>query len=145
VKLAKNICEGLRPKIEKKRVPKWYISLMIKCWNKDLLKRPDIFEVRKIIANRYLNEIHRDSISATNLPNKVRKVKRLSQISSHPEAVFTSRLLNYSNLPQPLDDPDISEENNNESSHAYSEFKSNFETELSHADSESGLKREKFF
>jgi len=108
VNLAINICEGLRPKIEKKRVPKWYISLMIKCWNKDLLKRPDIFEVRKIIANRYLTEIHRDSISATNLPNKVRKVKRLSQISSHPEAVFTSRLLNYSNLPQPLDDPDIS-------------------------------------
>src|SRR5207247_2582921 len=91
-----------------KRVPKWYINLMITCWNKDPLKRPDIFEVRKIISNKYLNEIHRDYISATNLPHKVRKVKRLSQISSHPKAIFTSRLLNYSNLPQPLDVPDIS-------------------------------------
>ncbi|CAG8730514.1 22137_t:CDS:2 [Rhizophagus irregularis] len=77
---------------------------------------------RKIIANNYLNEKH----GITNLPYKVRKVKRLSQITSHPEAVFTSRLLNYSNLPQPLDAPDISEENNNESSHTYSELKSKF-------------------
>ncbi|CAB4445773.1 unnamed protein product [Rhizophagus irregularis] len=78
---------------------------MIECWNKDPLRRPDIIEVRKIIANNYLNEKH----GITNLPYKVRKVKRLSQITSHPEAVFTSRLLNYSNLPQPLDAPDISE------------------------------------
>ncbi|GES84076.1 kinase-like domain-containing protein [Rhizophagus clarus] len=104
VNLAIEICQGLRPKIEKKRVPKWYIGLMIECWNKDPLKRPDILEVRKIIANKYLNEKH----GTMNLPYKVRKVKRLSQITSHPEAVFTSRLLNYSNLPQPLDAPDIS-------------------------------------
>ncbi|CAB5379024.1 unnamed protein product [Rhizophagus irregularis] len=105
IALAIKICEGLRPKIGKKRVPRWYIGLMIECWNKDPLRRPDIIEVRKIIANNYLNEKH----GITNLPYKVRKVKRLSQITSHPEAVFTSRLLNYSNLPQPLDAPDISE------------------------------------
>jgi serine/threonine protein kinase len=167
VNLAIKICEGLRPRIEKRRVPKWYIDLMIRCWNKDPLKRPDILEVRKTIANKYLNEKH----GTMNLPYKVRKVKRLSQITSHPEAVFTSRLLNYSNLPQPLDAPDISgkksetlsfifyflltflfllilykEANNIESSHTYSEFKSkfaDFEIGLSHADSESGLRRRK--
>ncbi|RIA81979.1 kinase-like domain-containing protein [Glomus cerebriforme] len=109
VYLAIRICEGLRPKIEKKGVPKWYISLMIKCWDKDPLKRPDTFEVRKIIANSYLKERHCDDVNTTNIPHQVRKVKRLSRISSHPQAVFTSRLLNYSNLPQPRDVPDISE------------------------------------
>jgi serine/threonine protein kinase len=94
-----NICDGIRPKIEKKEVPKWYISLMKICWDANPLKRRDIFEVRKIIANKYLTEIHGCDVA---LPCNVRRVKRLSQIPSHPEAIFTGRLLK---LPQLLDVP----------------------------------------
>ncbi|CAI2196558.1 17765_t:CDS:1, partial [Funneliformis geosporum] len=46
--LSLDICKGKRPKIIK-NIPQCYIDLMKKCWNMDLLKRPTVIEIKKII------------------------------------------------------------------------------------------------
>ncbi len=53
--LSLNICKGERPKIIE-NTPQCYIDLMKKCWNEDPLKRPDAFEIKKII-NYWISNI----------------------------------------------------------------------------------------
>src|SRR6266540_1847840 len=53
--LSLNICNGKRPKIIE-NTPQCYIDLMKKCWNEDPLKRPDAFEIKKII-NYWISNI----------------------------------------------------------------------------------------
>jgi len=56
--LSLNICNGKRPKIIE-NTPQCYIDLMKKCWNEDPLKRPDAFEIKKII-NYWISNIAKD-------------------------------------------------------------------------------------
>jgi len=46
--LSLNICKGERPKIIE-NTPQCYIDLMKKCWDENPLKRPDAFELRKLL------------------------------------------------------------------------------------------------
>src|SRR2546423_6046909 len=47
--LAIQICNGIRPEINKQEVPECYIDLMKKCWSSDPNNRPDISEIENLI------------------------------------------------------------------------------------------------
>src|ERR1044071_5230400 len=47
--LALNICDGIRPEINKQKVPKCFIDLMNKCWDSNPINRPNISEINTLI------------------------------------------------------------------------------------------------
>ncbi|CAG8726765.1 6197_t:CDS:2, partial [Acaulospora morrowiae] len=55
VHLALDICNGLRPPLDRE-TPKCYADLMSRCWDTDSLKRPTIKELKKYIDSWYNNE-----------------------------------------------------------------------------------------
>ena len=99
------ICSGIRLKINKQEVPECYIDLMKKCWDSDPNNRPDISEIEELIRKFYNlifghydydkdDEIERQFKEA----EEYRKANTLSvdnnQPTTHPQAIYTSRLLN---------------------------------------------------
>jgi serine/threonine protein kinase len=114
--LAVKICEGLRPKIPED-VPKFLTDLIIKCWDAKAENRPTAKELCQILKK--LNEIQfkDDEISSqmkkyekimrNRLKNKLNENKSES-IKTHPQAIYTSRLLNFKNLPEPVNSSDLS-------------------------------------
>ncbi|PKC55386.1 hypothetical protein RhiirA1_475703 [Rhizophagus irregularis] len=93
--LAINIIDGIRPKIVSE-IPSEYKSLMEQCWDTNPLKRPDIITLRN-----NMNEImlyYRNN--PNELPKSIIKVdKKTSNIMS--SKVFTSKIHNFENLPEP--------------------------------------------
>ncbi|RIA82118.1 kinase-like domain-containing protein [Glomus cerebriforme] len=102
-RLAFDICSGLRPKLMP-GTPECYAQVMQKCWNADPLLRPNVDELFvmlkqfKEISNFRTQigeaELIRFGIIENLLSTKSRK-------SIHPEAIYTSRLFEFSDLPQP--------------------------------------------
>ena len=101
--LALNICNGIRPEITEKDAPKCYIDLMKKCWDQNPDNRPNATEIEKSIKpfkdlhfsfNPKDDEIKRQFEEAY----KYRKANHSSvennQSTTHPQAIYTSRLLN---------------------------------------------------
>ena len=102
--LSLNICNGKRPKIIE-NTPQCYIDLMKKCWNEDPLKRPDAFEIKKII-NYWISNIAKDIDEKSESENIIKefyeadkflkqKQTNVSTFKSHPQAYHTSRLLDF--------------------------------------------------
>src|SRR2546421_12686304 len=94
--LAIRICNGIRPEITEKEAPKCYIDLMKKCWDQNPNNRPNakkILDSIKLFINS-CNEIA-GQFEAT---YKYRKSNLLffknNQTKTHPQAIYTSRLLN---------------------------------------------------
>ncbi|CAB4418645.1 unnamed protein product [Rhizophagus irregularis] len=73
--LSIKICKGLRPNIFK-YTPKLLADLITKCWDAKAENRPTAKELTS--------------------------EKRSSNIQTHPQAIYTSRLLNFKNLPEPV-------------------------------------------
>ncbi|RGB25571.1 kinase-like domain-containing protein [Rhizophagus diaphanus] len=103
--LALDICKGIRPEISEPEAPRYYIDLMKKCWDLDKNNRPDIFEVDKLIAS--FHELYGDDLVIVENEEieiqfreseEYRKANLSSteiyQIITHPQAIYTSRLLN---------------------------------------------------
>jgi len=102
--LALSICKGERPEIIK-NTPQCYIDLMKKCWDEDLLKRPNASEITNIIDD-WISNITKENINekSKNIAmefyeaDKVLKEKQTNISSkSHPQAYHTSRLLDFTN------------------------------------------------
>ncbi|PKC56931.1 hypothetical protein RhiirA1_541865 [Rhizophagus irregularis] len=109
------IVDGKRPEITKD-TPDCFAKLIKKCWDPDPLKRPHIKEIRKTIAlwvymknNILCPFINQDEkvevIEKFDQAEKMRlelikenKFGSESDASSHPGAIFTSRLLNSSSI-----------------------------------------------
>jgi serine/threonine protein kinase len=100
--LAIKICKGLRPNIFE-YTPKLLVDLITKCWDAKAENRPTAKglcqELKKIFSgkdysqrNEYDNKIQLNRSSE----------KRTSNIQTHPQAIYTSRLLNFKNLPEPV-------------------------------------------
>ncbi|CAB5380279.1 unnamed protein product [Rhizophagus irregularis] len=95
--LALNICNGIRPEINEQEAPRCYIDLMKNCWDPDPEKRPSAIEIEKLF-NDFLysdndNEIRKQIKNA----EEYRRTNFLSTGNSqsiHPQACYTSRLLN---------------------------------------------------
>ncbi|UZO14336.1 uncharacterized protein OCT59_005796 [Rhizophagus irregularis] len=93
--LALNICNGIRPEINEKEAPKFYIDLMKRCWDSNPNNRPSANEIAELIGSFTFvddEEIKKqieeaDEYRKANFSN--------SQLTNHhPKAYYTSRLLN---------------------------------------------------
>ncbi|GBC39299.2 kinase-like domain-containing protein [Rhizophagus irregularis DAOM 181602=DAOM 197198] len=116
--LVLKICEGLRPRFNIK-VPQLILHVIKECFDANPSNRPSANDLSRTFCdwkeelNKYtknknydetelietelikqINEIN-DSLSNTTLTNKM-----------HPGAIYTSRLLNYNNLPKPKNSDD---------------------------------------
>ena len=113
------ICEGLRPAFSN-NTPKIYIELAYKCMDADPDNRPTAEEILKIID--FWKDIENtEEILESNKPNyskeQLDELRMMEEIfdkmdhieydpstipvTKHPDAVYTSRILKSTNLPQP--------------------------------------------
>ncbi|UZO01433.1 uncharacterized protein OCT59_012532 [Rhizophagus irregularis] len=117
--LAIKICNGIRPRFNFK-VPQLIVHLIKRCLDANPLNRPTTKEIADILdkwkdeiflseaeiqkqieaANKINNGLSTNSVPTTNL-----------SYNTHSEAVYTSRLLNFSNLPEPKNSYDYYEQN----------------------------------
>ncbi|GBB97947.1 hypothetical protein RclHR1_03100009 [Rhizophagus clarus] len=110
--LAINICLGLRPKSNYK-IPQLILDIIKQCWDADPLKRPKADELYDLLYNLYrsicnisnyeinkqieeANKINEKLITSTSLYNGA-----TLSYTTNPQAVYTSRLLDFKNLPEP--------------------------------------------
>ncbi|GES73787.1 kinase-like domain-containing protein [Rhizophagus clarus] len=112
--LAIKICKGLRPKSNYK-IPQLILDIINQCWDVDPLKRPKAVKLYYSISGLYadfdrpdsalwkqtkeVDEINKKSLSST-VQSPLSSTGALSY-ATHPQAVYTSRLLDFKNLPEP--------------------------------------------
>jgi len=118
--LAMNICKGARPGFSN-NTPKFYIELAFKCMDANPDKRPTAKEIYKIINfwkhsfNDYVIDNPEDYGYSKEQQEELKSIneefEKMNEIKFdpstittviHPNAVYTSRLLNFTNLPQPV-------------------------------------------
>ncbi|RGB26901.1 kinase-like domain-containing protein [Rhizophagus diaphanus] len=109
--LAIKICKGLRPNIFK-YTPKFIADLITKCWDAKAENRPTAKELYQILDKWYRDNLYKvnydsEDFSQINEYNDKIKLnrtsdKRSNNIQTHPQAIYTSRLLNFKNLPEPV-------------------------------------------
>ena len=113
--LAIKICKGLRPKISKD-TPKLLADLIMKCWDAKPENRPSAKELYQLLKkwwnDDYNSEIWSqikecDKISESKFKNRSNEDKS-KNLQTHPQAIYTSRLLNFKNLPEPVNSSDLS-------------------------------------
>ncbi|GBC15389.2 kinase-like domain-containing protein [Rhizophagus irregularis DAOM 181602=DAOM 197198] len=113
--LALDICNEIRPEINEPKAPKCYIDLMKKCWNSNPTNRPNVFKIEEFIwlfYNSYISNAskfkyimkiekeqqHYEIEKQFKEAEEYRKENPISikdiQSTTHPQAVYTSRLLN---------------------------------------------------
>jgi serine/threonine protein kinase len=110
--LALDICRGLRP-INESYIPKPFSKLMNRCWDADPEKRPSAHELYQILHKWYFdlkdgneNEITAEFNSADNHSSRLSTPASSRPVTqTHPLAVYTSRLLVFSGLPEPINAP----------------------------------------
>ena len=113
--LAADICRGLRPEIPE-NAPKCYVKLMVQCWDADPSRRPNVREIEKTLMSwgwhMGLNQnqaVERQFVVAEKMRVKALEGRK-SRINNsqgernkrriYPEAVYTSRKLEFKNLPE---------------------------------------------
>ncbi|RGB40644.1 kinase-like domain-containing protein [Rhizophagus diaphanus] len=111
--LAMKICKGLRPKSNYK-IPQLILDIINQCWDADPLKRPNAVELTNSVYDLW-NAIHKNKVDSV-IYEQVREIddinKKLSFSSplistgtisyvTHPQAVYTSKLLDFKNLSEP--------------------------------------------
>ena len=102
--LALAICNGLRPRISK-GTPKCYIDLVNQCLDANPENRPSADKLYDVIQNWYEqlrdnkeSEVGKEFLNA----DEVRPRESLLETMLHPQATYTSRFLNYTNLSKPI-------------------------------------------
>ncbi|GBC05106.1 hypothetical protein RclHR1_06030006 [Rhizophagus clarus] len=115
--LALDICSGVRPEIDEPEAPICYINLMKKCFDSDPKNRPDVFQVEELITSFHKSSgvdifvMENEEIETQfERAEQYRKANLSSiknyQTSTHPQAVYTSRLLNSFTKDLPKDNID---------------------------------------
>ncbi|CAB4426519.1 unnamed protein product [Rhizophagus irregularis] len=114
--LAISICQGLRPKSNYK-IPQLFLNIIKQCWDADPLKRPKANELRDLFNSLY------GDVELTGQIEKAEKINEKLTSSSlytgptlsytiNPQAVYTSRLLDFKNLPEPKNAIDNKDDDN---------------------------------
>ncbi|PKB96538.1 hypothetical protein RhiirA5_302319, partial [Rhizophagus irregularis] len=111
--LAMKICQGLRPRFNIK-VPQLIIQLIKRCLDASSSNRPIAIEIRDKLWEFKLNptEIQKQ-IKEINDGPTINISLASSSYKMHSKAVYTSKLLNFNNLPEPKNSDDYYEQNDN--------------------------------
>ncbi|EXX68131.1 Ypk2p [Rhizophagus irregularis DAOM 197198w] len=121
--LAIKICQGLRPRFDIK-VPQLIVDLIKSCLDANLLMRPKAEEIRDILyiwrcelASKQTTEIQKQikeaDVTNNNSNYSISSTCLGLSYKTHSEAIYTSRLLNFDNLPEPKNSDDFYEQNDN--------------------------------
>ncbi|EXX62406.1 Mkk2p [Rhizophagus irregularis DAOM 197198w] len=96
------ICDGIRPEINELEIPKCYIDLMKRCWDSNPNNRPSVTEINVGIKSFYnfYNSYKKGDSNATEIRKQFKEAEiyrkslpSLKKNKQHPEAIYTSRLL----------------------------------------------------
>ncbi|EXX61048.1 Ypk2p [Rhizophagus irregularis DAOM 197198w] len=132
--LAIKICQGLRPNF-KIKVPQLILHLIKKCLDANPLNRPNAKEIKEILV-QWKKETNSRRYIQTELTEQIKEAEEMNNNKSsnmttpssslslsyetHSEAVYTSRLLNFNNLPEPKNSHNYYKSYNNISNMEYS-------------------------
>ncbi|RGB26465.1 kinase-like domain-containing protein [Rhizophagus diaphanus] len=118
--LAISICQGLRPESNYK-IPQLILDIIKQCWDADPLKRPKAKELSKLLYyltySRSDHEIKKQIEAADKINEKFTSTSlpysgtTLSYITNH-QAIYTSRLLDFKNLPEQKNAVDNKDDDN---------------------------------
>ncbi|RHZ86337.1 hypothetical protein Glove_52g87 [Diversispora epigaea] len=103
--LARQICNGLRPKIPF-HIPKLITRMIMRCWGARITHRPTFLELFDELFKYYVDYF--ENIKSKRLGNSTTPTPM--NYETHPEAIYTSRLFNYSILPKLKDDENFAKE-----------------------------------
>ncbi|RHZ74121.1 hypothetical protein Glove_227g161 [Diversispora epigaea] len=124
--LAIKICNGLRPKIPF-HTPKFITRIIMRCWDARVTNRPTFEELKDELL-KYLSDYNNYLREGKNKDSEiVIQIKKAEEFSAnqestntttttplnyqtHPQAIYTSRLLNYSKLPKPKNEENFERE-----------------------------------
>ncbi|RHZ88646.1 hypothetical protein Glove_21g69 [Diversispora epigaea] len=113
--LARQICNGLRPKIPF-HTPKLITGIIMRCWDARDTHRPTFEELNEELAKHIRNYWENNYQNYNEITIQIDNAEMFSKYltnttttnpynyQTHPEAIYTSRLLNYSGLPNPKND-----------------------------------------
>jgi len=109
--LAIRICNGQRPNSNYK-IPQLILDIVKQCWDADPLKRPKAKELSELFSDIWDNAASNTGDIAEQAKEADEINKNLPSSSStgilsyttHPQAIYTSRLLDFKNLPNPKND-----------------------------------------
>ena len=115
--LTVGICRGLRPKISED-IPKLLLDLVVKCWDAKPENRPTAKELHQITIKWNYEDIDDENsvlYSQVKECKKIRENKLKSRsnenksknIHTHPQAIYTSRLLDFKDLPEPVNSSEL--------------------------------------
>ncbi|RHZ69513.1 hypothetical protein Glove_283g122 [Diversispora epigaea] len=117
--LARQICDGLRLKIPF-YTPKLITRVIMRCWDARITHRPTFEELHQELWEYYSDYKENDFKNYNEITIQIKQAEEISanqmttttpmDYKSHPEAIFTSRLLNYSNLPKPKNEEKFEKE-----------------------------------
>ncbi|RHZ82559.1 hypothetical protein Glove_109g36 [Diversispora epigaea] len=123
--LAIKICNGLRPKIPF-HIPKSITRMIMRCWDARVTHRPTFEELKNETYKYYSDYMENDSTNNNEITIQIKKSDEFSTSTNatainietaaslnyrtHPQAIYTSRLLNFSNLPNPKNEENFENE-----------------------------------
>jgi serine/threonine protein kinase len=131
--LVLKICDGLRPRFNIK-VPQLVLHLIKRCLDADPSNRPSANDLSRIFCewkedlNKHIKDRNYDETELIE-PELIKQIKEINLSEAnilpltnkiHPGAIYTSKLLNYNNLPEPKNSDDYYERYDNISSVEYS-------------------------
>ncbi|RHZ55142.1 hypothetical protein Glove_420g55 [Diversispora epigaea] len=111
--LAFNICNGFRPKIPF-HTPKLITQIIMRCWDARITHRLTFDELYKKLNKYFIDYRENNKNNNNEITIQIKKAEEFSKnqtttdttttpanYKTHPQAIYTSRLLNFSNLPGP--------------------------------------------
>ncbi|RHZ87631.1 hypothetical protein Glove_33g29 [Diversispora epigaea] len=118
--LAMKICNGLRPKIPF-NIPKLTTKMIMRCWDARVSHRPTFKELYNGLGKCYIDyynnenaeiriQIENSEKLSKNLRLKNSTTTTTLNYQTHPQAIYTSRLLNFSKLPKPKNEENFKRE-----------------------------------
>ena len=120
------ICNGLRPKIPF-YTPKLITRTIMRCWDARVTHRPTFKELEDELEKYsvdYEDYLRKGKSEGSEIVIQIKKAENFSKnqtttetttttpmnYKTHPQAIYTSRLLNYSNLPKPKNEENFERE-----------------------------------
>ncbi|RHZ83697.1 hypothetical protein Glove_88g3 [Diversispora epigaea] len=124
--LAIEICNGLRPKIPF-HTPKFITRIIMRCWDARVTHRPtfnELYNELRKYSNDYFYYFNEGRNQDSEIVIQIKKAEEFSanqettnattttplNYQTHPQAIYTSRLLNYSKLPKPKNEENFERE-----------------------------------